>query len=71
MSAQDIIAELPRLTEGDIHLVKTKLEELTSQPPAESAWKVLERWSGKAEGLPPDMAENHDHYIHGARKRTP
>jgi hypothetical protein len=24
---------------------------------------------GKAEGLPPDMAENHDHYIHGTPKR--
>ena len=23
---------------------------------------------GKAEGLPSDMAENHDHYIHGAPK---
>ena len=25
--------------------------------------------AGKAVGLPPDMAENHDHYIHGAPKR--
>ena len=71
MSAQEIIAELPALTEADLLLVKTRLEELTERPPVESAWAVLERWSGKAEGLPPDMAENHDHYIHGARKRTP
>jgi len=25
---------------------------------------------GTAEGLPVDMAENHDHYIHGVPKRT-
>ncbi len=24
---------------------------------------------GIAEGLPPDMARNHDHYIHGAPKK--
>jgi hypothetical protein len=24
---------------------------------------------GKAEGLPVDFAENHDHYIHGAPKK--
>ncbi len=25
--------------------------------------------AGKATGLPTDMAENHDHYLHGVRKR--
>jgi hypothetical protein len=25
---------------------------------------------GVVDGLPPDMAENHDHYIHGAPKRS-
>lgn len=24
---------------------------------------------GKAEGLPPDFARNHDHYLHGAPKK--
>ncbi len=24
---------------------------------------------GKAQGLPADMAKNHDHYLHGAPKR--
>lgn len=27
---------------------------------------VLEEFAGKAEGLPADMARNHDHYLHGA-----
>jgi hypothetical protein len=25
--------------------------------------------AGRAKGLPPDMARNHDHYIHGTKKR--
>jgi hypothetical protein len=40
---------------------------------AESAPRTLaERFKnviGKAEGLPPDFAQNHDHYLHGAPKR--
>jgi hypothetical protein len=47
------------------------------QPPASGpdqrelpAWgEVLKDFIGKAKGLPADMARNHDHYIHGARKR--
>ncbi len=31
--------------------------------------EVLKDFIGSVEGLPPDFAENHDHYIHGARKR--
>lgn len=27
------------------------------------------RLSGSAEGLPPDLARNHDHYLHGSQKR--
>jgi hypothetical protein len=29
----------------------------------------LARVLGKGHGLPPDLAENHDHYIHGAPKK--
>jgi hypothetical protein len=29
----------------------------------------LLRLSGTVDDLPPDMARNHDHYIHGARKK--
>ena len=35
-----------------------------------TSWaEVLKDVIGAAEGLPTDMARNHDHYIHGARKR--
>jgi len=29
----------------------------------------LLKFAGRIEGLPPDMAAQHDHYIHGTRKR--
>ena len=39
----------------------------TQQPPS---WgDLLGGLIGTVDGLPADMAENHDHYIHGAAKR--
>jgi hypothetical protein len=32
-------------------------------------WRSLLRHAGKGRDLPPDLAENHDHYIHGRPKR--
>jgi predicted DNA-binding antitoxin AbrB/MazE fold protein len=29
----------------------------------------LKDFIGKAEGLPPDLAKNHDHYLHGQPKK--
>ena len=29
----------------------------------------LMKFAGKAKGLPRDMARNHDHYLHGQRKK--
>ncbi len=34
-----------------------------------SIWDKLQSLAGKAKGLPTDLAENHDHYLHGAPKR--
>lgn len=31
--------------------------------------EVLKEFIGQADGLPSDMARNHDHYLHGAAKR--
>jgi hypothetical protein len=36
-----------------------------------SIWDKLQSLAGKAKGLPPDMAANHDHYLHGLPKRVP
>ena len=36
----------------------------------ESLRDFLLRWAGTMEGdLPPDLAKNHDHYLHGRPKR--
>ena len=34
-----------------------------------SIWEKLRQWGGKCEGLPPDLARNHDHYLHGTPRR--
>jgi hypothetical protein len=36
----------------------------------QSIWNKLLELSGTVEGLPADMAEQHDHYIHGTPKRS-
>ena len=73
MSAQEIIAELPRLKPEELQRVRAGLAELERQqtPPERSVWDALLEFAGTAEGLPPDLAENHDHYLHGAPKRKP
>jgi hypothetical protein len=71
MSAQEIISELPKLTPDELRQVKAKVEELVPPAPPGSLWNLLSKWAGKAEGLPADLAENHDHYLHGAPKRKP
>ena len=71
MSAQEIISELPKLTPDELRQVKAKVEELAQPESPRPLWNLLSKWAGKAEGLPADLAENHDHYLHGAPKRKP
>ena len=33
-------------------------------------WDRLREFAGTAEGLPEDLAENHDHYLYGTPKRS-
>ena len=71
MSAQEIIAELPKLKPEELQRVKAGLAELERQqtPRERSVWDALLEFAGTAEGLPPDLAEHHDHYLHGTPKR--
>jgi hypothetical protein len=49
-----------------------RVEEIAKSAPAArdgSIWADLQALAGTAEGLPGDLAENHDHYIHGTAKR--
>jgi hypothetical protein len=75
MSAREIIEELPRLTPAELLEVEMHPRELQCQK-APGASDAPARWgealleiAGTADGLPPDFAENHDHYLHGAPKQ--
>jgi hypothetical protein len=73
MSAQEIIAELPKLKPEELRLVREKLSELdavaASASPKTGWGKALLEIAGKAKDLPPDYSENLDHYLYGVPKR--
>ena len=52
-----------------------KVEPVAASEPAESVGaestlgQRLLKFAGTIEGLPPDMARNHNHYIHGTEKK--
>jgi len=68
MSAQEIIAELPKLGPDDFRLVKAKVDDL-ARAHRRTIGDALLELAGTAEGLPHDMARNHDHYLHGTPRR--
>ena len=52
--------------------VRVEAEGRQAQAPAlgqTSIWDKLKELSGVLDDLPADFARNHDHYIHGARKK--
>ena len=72
MSAQEIIAELPNLTRPELEKVDAHLHELLCRNRATSSksWgEALLEVAGTARGLPNDLAQNHDHYLHGTPRR--
>jgi hypothetical protein len=60
--ALDEPAELPDGAE-------VKIEVVTSGNGEPTVWTSLMELAGTVEGLPPDMAQNHDHYLYGTPKR--
>jgi hypothetical protein len=67
-----VVLEDPNvLPEGTEVAVSPAEENIDAQElPVAPAWDdVLKDFIGQADGLPSDMARNHDHYIHGASKR--
>jgi hypothetical protein len=46
-----------------------RIEEVPAAVSAPTWGKVFEDLIGTVEDFPEDMADNHDHYIHGAPKR--
>lgn len=58
--------ELPEGAEVRVEVVKAGAEPGDKGP---TLYEQLSAVIGIAKGLPADMAENHDHYLHGRPKR--
>jgi hypothetical protein len=72
MSAQEIIRALMKLNRDELAEVDLRLHELLEENIRRSrkSWgEALLEVAGTVEGLPPDYAENHDHYLHGLPRR--
>jgi hypothetical protein len=48
---------------------RVRVEPMDTDEVLPTLEQILAPVAGKAAGLPADMAENHDHYLHGTRKR--
>jgi hypothetical protein len=48
--------------------VRAKVDDL-AKAQSRTIGKVLLEFAGTAEGLPRDMARNHDHYLHGTPRQ--
>ena len=59
---------LPEGVEVEVHLLPESPPE-TRDEGIPSLYERLKEFVGKAEGLPPDLAVNHDHYLYGLPKR--
>ena len=58
--------------EGDVQLPNgTKVEVQVQEPPkaASALGDMLLKHAGKGEGLPEDLAAQHDHYLYGTPKK--
>ena len=68
MSANEIIAELPKLKRSELEAVGAKLHELLDpkgrcEDQTAPGWgRRLTKFAGAVEGFPEDYALNHDHY---------
>jgi hypothetical protein len=70
----DTPADLPEGTRVRVEPVpaeppKEEVAEAQPEKPLTALNRLLLSVAGKAKGLPPDMAEQHNHYIHGTKKR--
>ena len=48
---------------------KVRIEPVDMEAAVQDLSRVLLSLAGKAKGLPSDLAEQHDHYLHGTPKR--
>ena len=67
-----VFEQPPPLAEGasvEVAALEDQHQQVEPVSDAPTWAEVLKDFIGKAKGLPADMARNHDHYIHGTRKR--
>ncbi len=55
----------PPLPEG----TRVRVEAAELKDAVADLSRILLEFAGKAQGLPADLAEQHDHYLHGTPKR--
>jgi hypothetical protein len=68
----EIEAAIEQLPPQEQRQLRERLLKRDQAPPSSlSIGKKLLALAGKAKGLPPDMAANHDYYLHGLPKRVP
>ena len=60
-----ILENAPPLTDG----TRVRVTVESTDEDRRALRELLLRYAGTAEGLPEDMAEQHDHYAHGTAKR--
>ena len=65
-NGQITLDELVSLPEGAL----VNVEIVNNGEPQPTIWDKLLELAGTVDGLPPDMAENHDHYLYGTPKKS-
>ena len=71
MSANESMAELPKLKRKDLERLEAQLHQLLNRPRAgegrrgKAIGQVMLEFAGRAEGLPEDYSANLDHYLYG------
>jgi predicted DNA-binding antitoxin AbrB/MazE fold protein len=69
MVVLDDPVKLPEGTKVRVDLIDDEQKASLSNDQEPSLGQKLLKFAGKAEGLPPDFARNHDHYLYGTPKK--
>ena len=64
-----VLDEVPVIPDGTRVKVEVVSEPASRRDQTGSSLATLLEFAGLVKDLPPDMARNHDHYLHGAPKR--
>lgn len=58
-----------KLEEGTEVVIETMTAPVVEPTPESTLGQRLMKFAGAADGLPADLARNHDHYIHGTPRK--